>query len=439
MRGSTVCSKSRVNYSKLQPVTSSVVALLFLFIWPSVVFCALWESVGPAGGDFLASITNPADANQVTLLTSSPSPSSVYHSVDGGASWRKIGEIPTSGDNLEDISAFDFSNIFAITSVGCYHSTNGGSNWSYTAFPSQEVEACQVCVNPIDSNMVYVVARVEEDLIFFRSIDAGLTWSMNRSFVPGDFSYYYVVHDMAISKSDPRIIYIAGLKARGWSADGILLKSSDGGTSWIDISNAFNPLPYVFTCVAIDPTDPNYVYVGGPDSFYCGTVEGPDQSNMSWIRYTTDFTAWCIAIDPQDVSRIYLSDGDSIHISTNYGRTWVAYGDDCFGGIQHIEVAPANPSTIYVCTHSNFCKSLDSGQTWDFTYSINATSITAIAVAPSQPTTILIERARHGVMGSYDSGGTWTDLGYFVRCGNVCDIIINPLDENVVLALEGDG
>jgi len=42
-------------------------------------------------------------------------------------------------------------------------------------------------------------------------------------------------------------------------------------------------------------------------------------------------------------------------------------------------------------------------------------------------------------MGSYDSGDNWDYLGYFVICGNVGDILINPLDENIVLALEGDG
>ena len=65
--------------------------------------------------------------------------------------------------------------------------------------------------------------------------------------------------------------------------------------------------------------------------------------------------------------------------------------------------------------------------------------VPAIAVAPSQPTTILIECTNRGVMGSYDSGQTWVDVGYFVGCGNVCDLTINPADEDVVLALEGEG
>jgi hypothetical protein len=43
------------------------------------------------------------------------------------------------------------------------------------------------------------------------------------------------------------------------------------------------------------------------------------------------------------------------------------------------------------------------------------------------------------MMGSYDSGGNWEDLGYFVGCGNVCDIVVNPANEDRVLALEGSG
>jgi len=106
----------------------------------------------------------------------------------------------------------------------------------------------------------------------------------------------------------------------------------------------------------------------------------------------------------------------------------------------HIEVAPAEPSTVYVSSSNGFFKSSDSGNTWDFAHEgIHATRVPALAVAPSNPTTVLIEYDGCEVMGSYDSGNNWDYLGYFIICGNVCDILINPLDENVVLALEGAG
>jgi photosystem II stability/assembly factor-like uncharacterized protein len=360
--------------------------------------------------------------------------------MDGGASWSKIGEIPTSG-GLVDFSAFDFSNLFAITDIGCHHSTDGGANWSYAAFPSSEVQASRVCVDPTDSNTVYAAAGGERGLTFFKSPDAGLTWSMSEFFVSGDFNFYGV-SDMAISKSNPDTIYVVGGKGEGWDTDGVLLHSSDGGTSWTDVSSSFESLPWIFDFVVIDPTDSNRVYVVKKHAFYRGTVEDSENGNISWICYSTDF-GWVssIVIDPTDTSRIYISDREGVHVSTDYGELWVRYGDDCFGGkaIQHIEVAPASPSTIYVCTDSDFFKSVDSGQTWSSVDSVRATRISAIAVAPSQPATILVERAGHGVMGSYDSGRIWTDLGYFVGCGNVCDILINPIDEDVVLALEGWG
>jgi hypothetical protein len=103
-------------------------------------------------------------------------------------------------------------------------------------------------------------------------------------------------------------------------------------------------------------------------------------------------------------------------------------------------VAPADPSTVYISSSNGLFKSLDSGRTWDFAHEgIKATRVPALAVAPSQPTTVLIEYEGCEMMGSYDSGDNWDYLGYFLICGNVCDILINPLDEDVVLALEGDG
>lgn len=442
MRKSTTCSLDRASFFEFHPIASCVIALLFLFILASVSFCATWESVGPAGGDFLASITNPTDANQVTLLTGSPSPASVYRSMDGGASWSKIGEVPTS-DELVDFSAFDFSNLFAIAGIGCYHSTDGGLNWSYAAFPSSEVQASRICVEPTDSNTVYAAAGGERGLTFFKSADAGLTWSMSEFFISGDFDFYGLC-DMAISRSNPNIIYVGGytvILIGPWNLDfdAFLLKSSDGGTSWTDVSSSFESLPWSLDSVVIDPTDSNRVYVVKEHEFYCGTVNGSD---ISWVIYSTDFD-WvsAIVIDPTDASRIYVGDRDGVHVSTDYGQSWNMYSDNSFGGasVQHIEVAPACPSTIYACTHLAFFKSVDAGHTWASIDSVRATKISDIAVAPSKPATILVERAGHGVMGSYDSGRTWADLGYFVGCGNVCDILINPLDENVVLALEGWG
>ena len=105
---------------------------------------------------------------------------------------------------------------------------------------------------------------------------------------------------------------------------------------------------------------------------------------------------------------------------------------DSAGGVPCANLLPGMLVSLAILQTAAFCASWES-------VGPGVERVPAIAVAPSQPKTILIECTNRGVMGSYDSGQTWVDLGYFVGCGNVCDIVINPLDENVVLALEGEG
>lgn len=424
------------------------VACGFLLMQPSVAFCARWEAVGPSGGNFVGSVTNPTNVNQVTVVTTSPSPSNVYRSTNGGGSWRKIGEIPTS--YVSDFSAFDFSKLYAISGSRCYRSTDGGANWTYSSLPSDSGWAYHICADPTGSgNNVYAVGYMYNSsdrtykMAFFKSTNSGRGWSARQFFT---FEYFYP-YDMAISGSNPSVMYVAGYKRVGKDYYGLLLKTSDGGNNWTDISSSVDTSPRVyFYAVAIDPTDEERVYIGGyyynfaPYYYiYCSErIERTDE--FSWRRAPISTYAFSLGIDPTEPSNIYASGIKTVIISRDYGRSWVTY-DNCIKGqgIQ-IEVAPADPSTVYISSSNGLFKSLDSGRTWDFAHEgIKATRVPALAVAPTEPTTVLIEYEGCEMMGSYDSGDNWEYLGYFLICGNVCDIIINPLDEDIVLALEGDG
>jgi len=441
MKKIAICSSGPDSISMIPFAALLVIAFLFLLMSPSSVFAASWESVGPSGGNFVGSVTNPADANQITVITTSPSPSNVYRSTDGGASWTRIGEIPSS--YVSDVCAFNFSRLYAVSGSRCFRSTDGGANWTYASFPP----IYHICVDSIDRfNKVYAVGRLynssdgTDSMSFFKSTNGGQDWTAETFFA---FDYFYP-YDMAISKSNPSVMYVAGYKGDGWDYYGVLLKSSDGGTSWTDISSSVDArIDTHFYSVAIDPTDPDRVYVGG---FYYdfgiyyyiySSEKAGSNGELTWTRVPMDSYVFSIGIDPVEPSNIYAAGLKTIFTSTNYGRSWVT-NYVCFKGEGiHIEVAPATPSTVYL---SSLFKSSDSGNTWDFAHEgIHATRVSALAIAPSHPSTVLIEYEGCEMMGSYDSGDNWNYLGYFVICGNVCDILIDPLDENVVLALEGDG
>jgi photosystem II stability/assembly factor-like uncharacterized protein len=421
---------------------------LILVMYHSPVLCSLWEQIGPDGGNFIFSVTNPEDANQVTAITTYPSPSNVYRSVDAGINWRKIGQIPNY--EVSDVTAFDFSTLYAISRTACYNSIDGGANWTVASLPASMRRAHRVCVDPTNSSKVYAVgyqlnsSNRTESVVLFKSIDGGINWTASSFF---SFDSVYV-SDMAISRSNPDVLYIAGNKSIGKYNTGALFKSTNGGAAWMDISSSVDNEPYsVFYSVAVDPFDSEKVYVGGSYRFYRTVKTGRDNT-VSWNRVPIDIYPLSIGVDPVGSSRIYVAGIKvvnsrtiySVGVSTDYGVSWTLQHDCVRGDTFQINVAHEDPSRIYLSTYFGLFKSSDSGYNWTLAHEgIHATRITALAVAPSRPSTVIVEYDRCGLMGSYDRGDNWDYLGYFVGCGNVCDILINPDNADAVLALEGFG
>ena len=414
------------------------VVLFCLLIFPSVTFCATWEPMGPDGGSFIFSTTNPANANEVTAITTYPSPSNVYRSNDAGATWSKIGEIPSS--YVYDVSAFNFSTLYAITSSRCFRSMDGGATWTESRFPSSSGWAYRVCAHPTNSRIVYAGGYYSNydsypytySMVFFRSTDGGMNWTASQFFT---FEYFYP-YNMAISKSNPSVLYICGYKDTGNQYSPALLTTSDGGNTWTDISSAVETEPYLlFTSVAVDPIDDAKVYVAG-DYFYRGARTGRDQ-NLSWTRSPTPRYIYSMGIDPVDPSRIYLGMYESIATSMDSGRSWNIINNSVKHATEHIAVAPADPSKIYISSYAGFYKSPDFGSNWDTAHGgIYAARINAMAVDPRM---ILVQN--NGYLMSYGRGRniTWEDVVTPESCGEVCDILINPDNPNTVLILEGYG
>jgi len=415
---------------------------LFILILPAMAYCTSWEPIGPAGGNFIFSVTNPADVNEVTAITTSPSPSNVYRSTDAGASWSKVGEVPTS--YVYDVCAFDFSIIYAITSSHCYRSTDGGVSWTSSSLSSSIGWAYSVCVHPTDSSKVYAAGYTYDyqnypytyNMVFFKSTDGGLNWSASPFFA---FDYFYP-QDMAISESNPNVLYIGGIKevqvGNRYDYYGALLKSTDAGESWTDISDSVeSERSNYFYSVAIDPTNEDRVYVGG--YYFYRSLRTGRGNDVSWERSPTRLYAYAINVDPIEPSRIYVAGYDSISVSTDYGQTWTTHNGCLQNSAQHVEVAPADPSKVYVSSYAGFVMSADSGLTWNETHQgIYAASISALAAAPSK---LIVQNS--GYLMSYNDNpdNEWEYVVTPESCGTVCDILINPDNPDIVLILEDSG
>ncbi|MCA1816133.1 MAG: glycoside hydrolase, partial [Acidobacteria bacterium] len=221
------------------------------------------------------------------------------------------------------------------------------NNWGKT---SGRINA--IAVKPDDANVVLVGASTGG---VWRSTDGG------ANFAPAsDAQVDLSVASIAFALSNPSIVY-AGMGDIGNSYLGTgVLKSTDGGATWTRVSRVLGtdcatlpafgaagclPAPGIAMAVAVDPNDPNRVYLAeylystggfsdpGPANtfsaagFYISTDGG-----VNWTK-TLSGLPRDIAIKPGDPQTIYAAmrrvdtnvDGvnsPGIYKSTNAGQTW---------------------------------------------------------------------------------------------------------------------
>src|SRR3954468_5713515 len=199
------------------------------------------------------------------------------------------------------------------------------------------------------------------------------------------------IDDIAVSESDPNVIYV------GYAVGGVF-KSENNGVS-------FEPVFQTYTTasigdIAIHPRDPNIVYVGTGE---------PNN------RQTASF-------------------GDGIYKSTDGGKTFTNVGLKETQTIARIVIDPKNPETIYVASPGHLFgpnpergvyKTSDGGKTWNLVKFIdNDTGFNDIVLDPANSSVIYAasyQRRRSGccfngggpgsgIWKSTDAGKSWTKI-----------------------------
>jgi photosystem II stability/assembly factor-like uncharacterized protein len=236
------------------------------------------------------------------------------------------------------------------------------------------------------------------------------------------------------------------------SANGGVFKSTNSGVNWTPISD---DMPFFSVgALAIDPNDPNLVYVGtgeansSVDSYDGNGVWRWNDASATWAYLGLEETARIgrVAVDPDNPSRIYVAamgqqfSTDShrgLYRSEDAGASWeqVLFVNDSTG-VADVIVHPTHPETVYVATWERvrrptyrrafgpgcgIWRSADYGETWTRLQNglpepSDAVGRIGLAIAVSQPTTIyaqIITGASGGYNGlglyrTSDAGETWT-------------------------------
>jgi cysteine-rich repeat protein len=247
-----------------------------------------------------------------------------------------------------------------------FHTADGGASWRDTGV----VDARAVAVDPTRAGVAYAATLAFGGL--FKTMDEGVTWQRM------DAGLTDVAQVLAIDPGTPDVVY-AGTLSSG------VFKTTDGGATWNPMNRGLEGLePGYVSALAIDPTRTGTVYAGTNEgvfrsddgggtwlplapglaghalaidpsgTLYAGTactgVSRSEDGGRTWEVANTGFGNICIAklvVDSDRAGTIYAGTFGGVFLSTDRGRHWTPLSPGLPGGIIGLALHPGPPLTVY--------------------------------------------------------------------------------------------
>jgi len=283
----------------------------------------------------------------------------LYHSGNGGARWTRV-RIPAGEQGVSRLAAGAGSRIFALIFRGSsdipsvpipslWKTDDDGTSWTRLLGPLAENSLIRVAPSvPSTAYVLNADSRFAERL--YRSADNGATWTPVSTSVLLDCG----VGDLEVAPSNPSILYLGGSQSGPFfckvpSPAGVL-RSEDGGTTWTNVSAGL-PDDTVAT-LAVDPGDPHTVYASFLNHYSsesAGVWKSTD-GGASWTHVWNGFDA--LALLTPLPGRVYAATYDGrVFRSDDGGASW----EDWSAGLRVTGVAglvadPDDPRRIYAVT-----------------------------------------------------------------------------------------
>ena len=325
--------------------------LLLLVAMPSSRFLAVeaspvdsfdWVYTGPAPDAWVVSIAiDPTAPSRIYLGDWS---GRKFRSLDSGQHWAGF-EIDDYGGRVADfaIDPLAPSIVYAAISTGfdsgVYKSGDHGETWDDASGGLNIVGTNALAIDPHSSSTLYVGDSSQARI--FRSDDAAISWT--------PVGFPDVTRQVAFLVINP--LATSTLYAGTWGAG--VFRTTDGGGQWSEMNNGLDFL-YIEDFV-INPVEPQTLYVSsGPIAPPIADLFKTTDGASTWTVIRTGFIT-SLALDPRDPETIYVGrirfDGGGVVVSRDGGETWSDFG----AGLEEVSVSalaiePVSPWRIFAGT-----------------------------------------------------------------------------------------
>ncbi len=237
------------------------------------------------------------------------------------------------------------------------------------------------------------------------------SWTNTSGWNPGNGRINCVEQD----PNNPNTVYVG-------AASGGLWKSTNGGTSWICLTDNLPVLGV--SAILVDPINSNTVYLGtgdgdGSDTYSIGVLKSTDggttwnNTGLSWTIGNSRLVRRMV-MHPANNQVILAATNDGIYRTTDGGNNWTMTQT---GSMRDVEYKPGDPTVVYAAT-DQFFKSTNGGA--NFTQittglppaaDVNRASIAVSAANPNYVYVLYGDEADAGFFGLYrstNSGNSFT-------------------------------
>ncbi len=351
---------------------------------------------------------NPKNPNMIYAATSE----GIYKSFNAGATWTNILNYQMAMDmlisfkdtNIVYASVGNLSNNVPNANVGLYKSTNGGSTWTKLAGGLPATWSGKATLGMYRGNPNLIYANIANDVTsyigYYRSTDAGATWTVGSTTVPsGNQGWYNQGH--WVKTNDSSAILLGTLNVEKSTNSGASFTTKSSWSAWntgaTPPGQPEGPSNFVHADVHYytdNPKDPNKIYIAADGGLYRSNDFGNTFYSCNGGYVTSQFYA---TLGNSFTDSIFCLGGLQDNRAAFYQGTTAWY--KTFGGDGFCsQVSSQNPSICYTeYTYGDIAKSVNGGVTLNYLNNIpNSGSDlyycfnTPFIVCPSNPNMLYV-------------------------------------------------
>lgn len=338
---------------------------------------------------------------------------------DKGVTWQEY-TIP-SAVNLYRISGSCDGQVVGVatTDGNVYISVDGGSSWSHKTSLNM-YSWNQILVSP-DGNNIYVNANISP---VYESQDRGLTWSDMTQNSSGRWKFMKFRSNTVITALDNSTLMSYDTLSKTWSAGGnvssnngfdmasdnltlvsfgssfvYLKKSSDGGSSWIDLPTA-GSAAWKGTALSADGQK-----MAAVNDY--GYLHLSQDRGATWSKVDSLGNNRWHSVDMSADGRVIAAGYPVLYISRDSGNSFTSCS-----GIQGYKTAVSGDgmTILTVSTSKVVHRSIDGGVSWEEVILPYTESWSSLALSFDGLTMGLASTFNSRVIISSDRGVTWSDI-----------------------------